>query len=364
LAVLAVLALPIGLVSVSCSRPPYQVGFIGPMTGSSANVGVEGYKGFTMAVAEANAAGGIRGSVLDVLVLDDKADPGACLAAARELVAKGVQVLVLHTTSAAAAGAIPWLQQQDVVVVSRTVSDPAWSGIVDNILRFVGTPVIFGLSLGRFAVTRGCTSVALIIDERNAGYAGTMSGGFISAVGDMPVLGERVINAGWSHDEAVRWAVELGAHSIFAVLSGLDAARLAQSLERHGFDGDLYLSPWSQDQNLLSYAGRFADRIFLTSPFNPDDPAARYQDFRTRYRRLYGDDPVMSGAFGYEMADFVVQGFKLAADRSPGAVKHILLRPAGFEGLQQVIALDANGDATMAATVIGIRDGTFVAMGR
>ncbi len=249
----------------SCSRTPYSIGFIGPMTGPSANIGVEGYRGFTMAVEEANVAGGVRGRQIVVEMLDDQSNPDACLAAAKDLVSKGVPIVVLHTTSGAAAGALPWLLDQDVLVVSRTVSDPTWAGLDDNFLRFVGSAELFGQPLGAFAASRKCSSIGIVVDVGNAGFADSMATGFLSAAGEIPLAGRMEVSSVWSHEAVADWAMGLELEGIFAVLAGLDAAKLAQALERLGFVGDLYLSPWSQDQNLLSYAGLLADRIFLTT---------------------------------------------------------------------------------------------------
>lgn len=347
----------------SCARVSYSIGFIGPMTGPSANIGVEGYRGFTMAVEETNAAGGVHGREIVVHMLDDQADPDVCLEAATELLDRGVSIIVLHTTSGAAAGALPWLLGQDVLVVSRTVSDPVWVDLDDHFLRFVGSAALFGQPLGNFAASRKRSRIGLVIDARNARYANSMAAGFFQAAGGMPVAGRLDVDAGWSHESVASWAMDLGVDGLFAVLSGLDAAKLAQALERSGYEGDLYLSPWSQDLNLLSYAGRLAGRIFLTSSFNPDDPSEDYRVFRKRHQVLYGDDPVMSGIFGYEIANFILVG--LAETRNPDVkvLKTALLGTGSFMGLQYDFPLDDEGDAEMQTLVIGIRNGVFVPVG-
>ncbi|MFH2113881.1 MAG: ABC transporter substrate-binding protein [Spirochaetota bacterium] len=347
----------------SCARAPYSIGFIGPMTGPSANIGVEGYRGFTMAVEEANAGGGVHGRQVVVHMLDDQSNPDACLAAAKELVGKGVAVLVLHTTSGAAAGALPWLLEQDVLVVSRTVSDPAWEGLDDNFLRFVGSTELFGQPLGVFAASRMCSKIGIVVDALNAGFADSMAAGFLRTVGGIPVIGRKELDSDWSPEAVAAWVMGLDVDGVFAVLSGLEAARLAQALERSGFAGDLYLSPWSQDHNLLNYAGRLASRIFLASSFNPDDPSEGYQEFRARHEAIYADAPVMSGVFGYEIASFILEGIKVARRPEAGSLKKALMGARYFNGLQYGFTLDANGDAELQSLVIGIRDGVFVPVG-
>jgi branched-chain amino acid transport system substrate-binding protein len=348
----------------SCARAPYSIGFIGPMTGPSANIGVEGYRGFTMAIEEANAAGGVNGRQLAVHMLDDQSSSDACLQAAKELVAKGVTVLVLHTTSGAAAGALPWLLGQDVLVVSRTVSDSAWAGLDDNFLRIVGNSDMLAWPLGEFARGRGYSSIGLVLDIRNESYARSIVAGFMDKAGQIQTSGPFYIDTGWSHDEVARWAMDSGVDCVFAVLSGLDAAQLAQALERAGYVGELLLPPWSQDHNLLSYAGRMADRIYISSTFNPDDASPAYLAFKDRYFALYDEGPVMSGVFGYEVASILLAG--LSRSRRPDArrLKAALLDTRSFEGLQYGFTIDPDGDASMQIMVVTIRNGAFVPAGK
>jgi len=343
----------------SCARQPVKIGFIGPMTGPIANIGVEGYRGFGLAMAEANDSGGLIGRRIDVTMLDDHANPDDCLAAARQLVDAGVHLIVLHTISGAAAGALPWLLTQDVLVLSRTVSDASWAGKDDAFLRFVGSIKDYGHTLGAFAATKGTHSVAVIADSRNKTYAEIMRDNFLPAasIANSP---ERWVNAGFSHDAAAAWVMSASPEAVLAILPGLDAAKMAQALDKTGFKGLLYLAPWAQDQNLLSYSGRLSDRIFLSSEFNPDSIAVSYLAFRTRFRELFSREPVMSSSFGYEIATFLLRGINDAGSSSPKAVRAELLSMERFKGLQYDFDLDHNGDASLSANILTIRSGAFV----
>ena len=344
----------------ACVPKPVVIGFIGPMTGPTANIGVEGYRGFSLALAEVNEAGGVLGRKVEARMLDDAASPEACLAAARELVGQGVRLIVLHTISGAAAGALPWLLGQDVLVVSRTVSDPAWADKDDTFLRFVGSTDTFGESLSVYARQKGIRSVAIIADARNKAYAQSVESFFTKSGGPIETRGTRWIDAGFSQDEAATWAVSSSPEAVLAIVSGLDAAKLAHALDRQAFTGLLLLSPWSQDQNLLAYSGRLADRIFLSSSFNPDDVSPAYMAMKARYASIYGSDPVMPALFGYEIARFLSLGIEDAGKADPVDVKKALLVRKRFEGMQYGFDIDAEGDALMTALIITIKSGTYI----
>lgn len=352
------LATVLTLIAGSCARQPVKIGFIGPMTGSLANIGVEGYRGFGLAMAEANRQGGVNGRQLAVTMLDDHANPDDCLAAARQLVDSGVRLVILHTISGAAAGALPWLLSQDVLVLSRTVSDASWADKDDRFLRFVGSIKDYGSTLGAFAHGKGTRSVAVLADSRNKAYAEAMRDNFLAAA-TIGAAQERWVDAGFSHDIVAAWAMSVSPEAVLAILSGLDAAKLAQSLDKQGFKGLLYLAPWAQDQNLLSYSGRLSSRIFLSSEFNPDSTAPAYLEFKARFKELFSIDPVMSSSFGYEIATFLLGGLRDARSSRPVDVRARLLAQGRFKGLQYDFDLDTEGDASLSANILTIKAGAF-----
>lgn len=323
-----------------------------------ANIGVEGYRGFGLAIAEANRQGGVNGRQLAVTMLDDHANSDDCLAAARQLVDSGVRLVILHTISGAAAGALPWLLSQDVLVLSRTVSDASWADKDDRFLRFVGSVKDYGSTLGTFAHGKGTHAVAVIADSRNKAYAQSLRDNFLAAA-TIGSAQERWVDAGFSHDIVAAWAMSASPEAVLAILSGLDAAKLAQSLDKQGYKGLLYLAPWAQDQNLLSYSGRLSSRIFLSSEFNPDSTAPAYLEFKARFKELFSIDPVMSSSFGYEIATFLLGGLRDARSSRPADVRSRLLAQGRFNGLQYDFNLDAEGDASLSANILTIKAGAF-----
>ncbi|MFT4149362.1 MAG: ABC transporter substrate-binding protein [Paracoccaceae bacterium] len=71
-----------------------RIGFIGPLSGAMQIVGNPMYFGAEVAVNQINAAGGIDGRMLELVSRDDKGDPAQSVAAARELVGSGINLLV------------------------------------------------------------------------------------------------------------------------------------------------------------------------------------------------------------------------------------------------------------------------------
>lgn len=329
----------------SCGGKPIRIGFIGPMTGSSSNIGVEGLKGFSLAVAERNAAGGVLGRRLELVSKDDRGSPDACLEALEELYAQGIRIVVMHTTSGAGVDAFAWSADKDLLLLTHTMSAPVYAGKDDRLLKFVGSIDSFGLAMGKFARGRGIRSIYVAVDGRNAEYGEAILSGFKIGAADPEIRARESLSGTWSHQDLAGRTVDSGADALLLVAPGIDAAKVAQQLSGLGYGGLLLLSAWSQDKNLLSYSGNFGHRIFMPSTFNPDSTEPEYQEFHAKYLGLYNENPVMSAVYGYETAIFLFQGLEEARTTDPAKLRTAMLKIPRYRGLQAEFSLDEHGDA-------------------
>lgn len=349
----------------SCSRPPIRVGLITTMTGPMGNQGIEVQRGSSMAVAEVNASGGVGGRKLELLLRDNKGDADASLAAIQELHGQGVKLVIIYTTSATAAPAISWAADKDLLILSHSVSDPRWTGLDDNFLRFAGSVDSFGAALGRFAGAKGVGRVLAAIDLRNQDYARAIVKGFTAGAPAVEIAATKELAVDWSHAELAAATRRLGVDALLLVAPGLDAAKTGQALLAAGFRGLLLLAPWSQDQNLASYAGAFGDHIFFPGTFDPGDASPGFLAFKARHKALFGEDPAMGSIYSYETIRFLSEGLAAAGSDGPRELKKAMLAKGRFPGLQYDFTLDAMGDSSMPCFIMTVdpAKGAFVAAG-
>ena len=87
-------ALASGVILIFCfsisgiahAKEPIKVGFLAPLTGPGAAFGINMLQGHKMAVDEINEAGGLLGRKLEVVVIDDAADPAQSVSAMTRLI--------------------------------------------------------------------------------------------------------------------------------------------------------------------------------------------------------------------------------------------------------------------------------------
>ncbi|HZW27518.1 MAG TPA: ABC transporter substrate-binding protein, partial [Trueperaceae bacterium] len=73
---------------------PVTIGILSPLTGGAAGTGQAQKAGFELALAEINAAGGVLGQPLRIIIEDDRADPATSVAAFEKLMTEdGVEFI-------------------------------------------------------------------------------------------------------------------------------------------------------------------------------------------------------------------------------------------------------------------------------
>ena len=91
---------------------PLRVGLITPLSGPQEFIGTYVKNGAEVAVDQLNKAGGILGRQVALEIRDDKANPAAALAAARELLGMGINLHVGGISSAVVLALAPVMQQE------------------------------------------------------------------------------------------------------------------------------------------------------------------------------------------------------------------------------------------------------------
>src|SRR5690606_25874003 len=76
---------------------PIKVGLVAITSGPLAEIGEAHVRGAELAIKQLNADGGIKGRKLQLVVKDEKGDPGTSVQVARELMSDGVKLIAGYT---------------------------------------------------------------------------------------------------------------------------------------------------------------------------------------------------------------------------------------------------------------------------
>jgi branched-chain amino acid transport system substrate-binding protein len=123
---LAALALVTALGLAACDSGPakLKIGVAGPMTGSDAAFGAQLKNGAEQAIADINAAGGINGQQVDLLVGDDAGDPRQGVSVANNFIGEGVPFVIGHFNSGVSLPASEVYADNGVLMITPASTNP------------------------------------------------------------------------------------------------------------------------------------------------------------------------------------------------------------------------------------------------
>ncbi len=136
-------ATPAAATTASAAKPtgkPIKIGFIIPLTGRVAGYGARQKISVQLGMEDVNAAGGINGSPLEIMMVDDAADPQQSVTLVRRLTNEDkVPVILGPLTSGGFEVAAPLANDLKIPLVTTTATKP---GITDQnrpwVFRFAG----------------------------------------------------------------------------------------------------------------------------------------------------------------------------------------------------------------------------------
>lgn len=349
-----------------CDRAPLLVGFSGTLTGLYSDLGIHGRNGARMAVEDINAAGGLYGRKLELVVVDDTGRPQGAAEAARRLAAQGVLAVIGHMTSSMTMAALPVMEELGVPLISPTTSTPLLSGRKDLFFRVQPASNVAGRFLAHWITGKpGLRSVCTVRDMSNDAFSEPWESAFVE---EYERLGGRVscrftyttlepsfLTTMINHLNAT------GPDVVLFVSSARDTARMVQSLHEAEVPSLLISSNWAQTDALLADLGALSMRILFAADNPTMDSSAALREFSWRYRKRFGMEPSFAAARAYEAVRFLATAWKEAEERGERLVE-ALSRPRTLEGLFGSMQIDAFGDASGAYFMVGVKNGRFTVL--
>ncbi len=118
------IATALGLAGCDSGPPRFKLGVAGPMTGSDAAFGAQLKNGAKQAVADINAAGGIMGQQIKLIVEDDAGDPRQGVSVANNFLGEGVHFVVGHFNSGVSMPASEVYAENGILMITPASTNP------------------------------------------------------------------------------------------------------------------------------------------------------------------------------------------------------------------------------------------------
>ncbi len=351
-----------------CASPaPVRIGFAGELTGLQSDLGIQGRDGALLAVDDLNAAGGLDGRPLELLIEDDRGTPEGAVAADRALISANVVAIIGHMTSGQTLAGLAVTEPAGLVMLSPTASTTELSGQDDLFFRVISPAPDLAAALSRHAFqAQGLRRLAIILDLDNAGYSRAFADGFtadLQAAGGQVIERLEISSAAKPDFAGLAQALRVaGPDAVLIVMSAADAAVLAQQVRLAGWEVPLLAAPWAQTETILRTGGQAVEGMVFSSPFDTTRQTPDYLDFRRRFTERFGREPGFAAAMAYESVHVLAAALRTTQGSAEGLAAALKDIPP-VSVLDSVIALDANGDVVRPVALVTIQSGAFAPLG-
>lgn len=340
-----------------------KIGVISSLTGSVSTYGQSVRNAVTMAVEDINAAGGINGRQISLIILDDKGDGTEAAQAARRLIDRENVALILGPVITPAVMAVaPICQAAGVPMLTPTGTGDQITSVGDYIFRGAYKDSFQGRVMAQFAIEYlGLKEAAIIYDVANDYSVGLRTafkttfeelGGKIVAeesysTGDTD-FSAQLTSLAMRNPEALfipDYYSTAGPILMQARLMGMDAVML-------GVDG------WDSP-DLSALAGGFEEGGYIVNHYSADVDSPATQDFIARYKEAFGQAPDALAALGYDGTLIVAKALEAAGSTDPEALKNTLGTVGDIEGVTGTINMDPEGTPIKSAVILRITGGQW-----
>lgn len=359
-----VLLIVIILTLTSCiSQKPVTIGFVASLTGSTSELGVNGRNGLMMAVEEINAAGGINGRSVEVVVKDDQNDPDTGLAVDQELYEDGISFIIGHMNSSMAKFSLPFINENKLLMISPTMSSYELANQDDHFITVVSSNDIEADFIAESILKNGGKNIAVIYESKNRSYTETIKAFIASelSVNGGGIIYEEAFQSGANpaYLEISNRVMQAKPDSIVVLASSFDGAMFCQQFYKSGNQVPIYLPLWAMNNDLILQGGNSVEGVYIPSLLDRESQTPEYLAFKKAYLDKYSAEPTFAATYSYESAMILFDSLKTANSDDPDIIKKTIIDKGLFQGLQGDINIDEWGDGSRSLYLYSIKNGEF-----
>ena len=356
LAIATLVAIP------ALAQETIKIGFFAPITGPVAADGASAKQSVELAVKDVNAAGGIKGKKIELIVYDDRLNPQEAVAIANKLIEKDQVVgVVSGSYSGPTRVTAPIFAKAGMPMVAGYAVHPDVTKAGESNFRngFLGE--VEGGAAGEYAFKVLKSRNPAVINMDND-FGREISAGFIKRA---EKLGAKVVvQQGYKYpgekdfrpfltrikDAKPDLIFAAGYYDVAALIvrQAKELGITVQILAEEGFDSPKF----------IELAGKDAEGVIIATNLDRDDPRPVVQNYLKNYKAAYGIDPDMVGASSYDAFMILANAIERAGTNQKAVIK-ALLETKDYNGLTGKLSRFYKGEVIKPVQFQIVKDGKF-----
>ncbi len=315
-----------------------------------------------LAVKTWNAAGGIDGKPVDLILRDTGSQPNNVPGLVRELVTQEHAFALLgEIASESSLRAAPVAAELGIPMISPGSTHSGLTALGPNIFRVCYTDPFQGRVMSKFASSIGVTSAAILFDPDNhysAGLAASFEKDFVERGGK--IVAKQAYRSGATDFSAQLQAIKSAQPEVvFLPAYFPEAVAIIKEARPLGIDQPFIGTDGWESPDFLAAGGEDVNNSYFTSHFSAGEPSAKTAAFVNAYQEANGAPPLALAALGYDTVNFLKDAIQRAGTTDPAALTAALAATTGFDGITGTITLDAERNPSKSAIVLRVSDGEF-----
>ncbi len=338
-----------------------KIGFNVPLTGFAAADGKSALNGAELAVEQANAAGGINGDKIELVVYDDQASPKEAVPIAQKLIEKdGVIAAISGSYSGSTRAAAGVFQEAGVPYIAAYAVHPDITRAGNYVFRtsFVGE--VQGRAGAKLiGDTLGAKKVVLITLKNDFGKS--LAAGLKQAAGDYGIS----ITAEYEYSIKDRQFGPIVSKvkndkpdAIYASGYFFTAGPLVSQLRAGGITVPVIGQEGYDSQKFIEIAGAASEGTIITTSLNRDSTSAETKDFIREFEKKSGHKSDMVAASAHTAVKVIVAAMRKAGTSSNSALRDAIAATSLVASTGS-ISFNALGEVRKDVQVQVVKDGNW-----
>lgn len=341
-----------GLLLTGCdSGPPntVKIGVAQPLTGDIALLGQDLHNGVKLAVAELNKAGfKIKGKpvTLEIVAMDDRADPETGKAVAQKLVDAGVVAVIGDLNSGVSIAAAPIYAANNVAQLAISTNPKFTQLGLPTAYRLVANDTLQAKAIGSFAASHLNATRYAVVDDGTPYGKGLADGAAeqLKIVKKEILLSQSLDSKTVAFDDLAAKLKQAEVEVVVTTLNDFQVLALLEALKKVNYTTISILGGDTIKTTVMLKGMDMVKGLYVTSPILNAGEFTNGAQFLTKYQEAYGKEPAYGGHYTYDAMYVLAGAMQRANSADPKKIVETLRNFDGYAPVTGSMKWDNAGE--------------------
>lgn len=338
-----------------------KIGFHAPLTGFAAADGKSARQGAELAVQQANAAGGINGKKIQLVVYDDEGKPENAIPLANKLIGQDkVAVTVSGGYSGPTRAAAPVFQRAGMVYLSAYAIHPDITKAGDFIFRTGMMGEVQGRA-GAKLMADLLKKKKVVIVAVNNDFGQALTAGVKEVAGKFGLQIAKEYTFAMPDRQFGPLVAQVKADNpdvIYAPGYFFNAGPLVAQLRAAGVSAPIIGQEGYDSQRFIEIAGKASEGVLVTTSLDRDSKSPATRSFIDEYEKQFKDRVDMVAASGNAAATVAIEALRKVKSLDGKAIRDTI-RANSFDTAIGKLSFNALGEVKKAVQIQVVKDANF-----